>query len=512
MPSLSSPPSQSSLRQLPPLAAAAQSPNTFTFYLSKLHRKSDFDFILAGIFSVLQQSLSQPLLPVVGPATGQKGKSGWATETIIVLWRMIELNPKFLAHILDSEHDAGDLAVYLLTLCLEHKDDEAQLGLVRLCAFFLQRLSAEAKFGPKLNSPVRLKLGVLAKYAVPGTLGDFFIVSIHSLIFTTRAKLSSLYPAFVLAIANTSPYLKELSALASGRLNSLFLAFSAPSFLLMEEGNPRLAFYLLETYNHIIHYQLSDNPHLIYAIIRSHQRFSDLSNFTLASGVASVRRARLERKAALASPPLVSTPRRTSSQSARGDGKSEGEENAEGEVPSEKAMGKRRERSLSDATLMGVEASEASEGEVFVGKHGFVPTESWLRSALMIRLSHSLPLDTIQIMLAELRTKVLELGPTPETNGPAIAFLRSASLVGLLPPPPPLRPRTFITTPQSLTWLASLVYGSIYLGSLELLRDVPVSLFAVAQAARRGARLDLVNGAMSVAQFVMSKVASRGGA
>ena len=62
-------------------------------------------------------------------------------------------------------------------------------------------------------------------------------------------------------------------------------------------------------------------------------------------------------------------------------------------------------------------------------------------------------------------------------------------------------------SPQSLTWLASLVYGSIYLGSLELLRDVPVQLFGVAQAQRRG--LDLVGGATSVANFVMAKVGSR---
>ena len=94
------------------------------------------------------------------------------------------------------------------------------MGLVRLSAFFLQTLSAEPAFGAKLNAPVDLKLGALAKYAVPGTLGDFLIVrrrprsprcpsltqpgqvSIYTLIFTTKAKLASLYPAFVLAVTN----------------------------------------------------------------------------------------------------------------------------------------------------------------------------------------------------------------------------------------------------------------------------------------------------------------------
>lgn len=114
------------------------SPNAFTFYLSKLHRPSDFSFILAGVFGVLQHSLSPPLLPVVGSSSGQRGKFGWATEALIVLWRALELNPKFRAYLLESEHAAGDLMVYLVTLCLEHKDDESTFpfvlsSLVRCC-------------------------------------------------------------------------------------------------------------------------------------------------------------------------------------------------------------------------------------------------------------------------------------------------------------------------------------------------------------------------------------------
>ncbi|KAL8277523.1 hypothetical protein RQP46_010078 [Phenoliferia psychrophenolica] len=367
----------------PPSTSTPTSPNAFTHYLSKLHRKSDLDLVLGGILGLLQQSLSQPLLPVVGPSTGQKGKGGWANEAIVVLWRITELNPKFLNHVLEGgeHHAAADLVVYLLTLCLEHKDDETQMGLVRLSAFFLQSLTASPLIGASLNLPVDLKLGsTISKYAVPGTLADFLIVSIYTLIFTTKAKLASLYPAFVLAIANASPYLQNVSALGATRLVQLFLAFSAPSFLLMEEGNPRLVFYLLETFNNVIHYQLSDNPHLIYSLIRSHQRFQDLSTFTLASGVSSVRRARLERKQAIA------------------------EQKAEAER---------------------VVAGGGAGGEGGVS--------SW---------REGLPLDSIHILLSEFSSKVLSLSPDPSSSTtPVIAFLSSASLSGLLPPPPPLHPR-----------------------------------------------------------------------
>ncbi|KAM0746881.1 hypothetical protein T439DRAFT_306349 [Meredithblackwellia eburnea MCA 4105] len=510
------------------------SPNTFSFYLSKLHRTSDFTFILSGIFNLLSQALSQPLLPPVAPVTGQKARTGWAGEALVVLWRVIELNPKFMGWLMEQEHDAGDLVVYLLTLCLENKDDETQMGLVRLSAFILQSLTAERGLGVKLNLPIDLKLGALTKYAVPGTLGDFLVVSVYTLIFSTRARLASLYPALVLAITNQSPYFKNLSVIGSTRLTQLFLAFSAPSFLLMEEGNPRLVFYLLETFNNIIHYQLSDNPNLVYSLIRSHKRFEELSTFTLSDGVNEVRRVRHERKAAAAAaalaPPSTASSRRSSYQAVPGvpesrapasaketsDSEKGVESGAEAltttspatqEVPSEKAMGKRRERSLSVSTIpMNDLNLEGGDGETFVGKNGFVPSESWVSS-----WREGLPLDSILIMLAELRPKVFELSSSPDNNAQAITFLKSASLSGLLPSPPPLKPRRFIYTPQSITWLASLVYGSIYLGSLELLREVPVQLFAVAQAARRGGAFDLVtqNVAQNVASL-MSKVGSRG--
>lgn len=123
----------------------------------------------------------------------------------------------------------------------------------------MQCLSADPRIANRLNEPVNLRLSLRGKYNVPGTLADFLIVrssvigwrkqtdaerqvSIYTLVFTTKARLSALYPAFVLTIANASPYFKNLSVVSSTRLLQLFLAFSAPQFLLMEEGNPRLVY------------------------------------------------------------------------------------------------------------------------------------------------------------------------------------------------------------------------------------------------------------------------------
>lgn len=395
-------------------------PNAFEAALAKLHRTTDFDFILNGTFAVLNQVLNPPLLPaVVGAGTGAAaGKPGWATEALVVLWRALDGNSKLAKYTAESERGA-DLVVALLSLCLEFKDDETQLGLVRLCAYMLQTFTAQPGLAIAVNAPVEIKAaGARAKFNVPGTLGDFLIVSIYTLIFSTKAKLASLYPPFVLAITNLSPHLKALGPVASTKLVQIFLATSAPGFLLMEEGNPRLVFYLLEAFNNVIYFQLSDNPHLIYAIIRSSQRFESLSTFTLAAGVAEVRRVRAARKAgqtgsagatptssarpSISSPrvsrtgvPLTASPAAEEVEEAEKEvgegGAGVGGAGGAGEV-SEKARGKMRARSRSGSGV-GVQGlppvveralegavDEVGEGERFVGKNGFVPTEGWVAS------------------------------------------------------------------------------------------------------------------------------------
>lgn len=49
----------------------------------------------------------------------------------------------------------------------------------------------------------------------------------------------------------------------------------------------------LEIFNSVIAYHPSDNPNLIYALLRAHRAFEDLGTFTLASGLRDVRRMQL---------------------------------------------------------------------------------------------------------------------------------------------------------------------------------------------------------------------------
>lgn len=61
---------------------------------------------------------------------------------------------------------------------------------------------------------------------------------------TTSGTLNSLYPALVIALSNCAPYFKNLSVSASTRLVQLVTAFSNATFLLSDEGNPRLLFFM----------------------------------------------------------------------------------------------------------------------------------------------------------------------------------------------------------------------------------------------------------------------------
>jgi hypothetical protein len=145
----------------------------------------------------------------------------------------------------------------LLLFCLEYRDNPAQLGLVKLAAFLLQTLSAERAFGAALNQPLDSKISLPSKYAIPGTAADFLIQHLYTLIFSTKGALNAIYPAFILTITNFSPFLKNPSIRTSTRLGQLFLAMSTPTFLLSDEANPRLVYYILEAFNNVIQFQLS---------------------------------------------------------------------------------------------------------------------------------------------------------------------------------------------------------------------------------------------------------------
>ncbi|KIJ69506.1 hypothetical protein HYDPIDRAFT_106142 [Hydnomerulius pinastri MD-312] len=493
--------------------------NAFRYFLAKLHRTQDFAFILDGITTIMEQQLaiSNNLLP------GSRRSVPYVPETIILFWKMIELNKKFRAYLLDSDK-AVDILAYLMCYGLDIKDKPQQHGLCRALSYIIQTLSAEPAFGNKLSSSI--KIPIPAKWASPGTAADFMITAIYSMIATTSGALNSLYPALIIALSNAAPYFKNLSVIASTRLIQMFNSFSNPRFLLSDESHPRLLFFMLEAFNSVIFHHLSDNPNLLYAIISAHKTFQELGTFTLARGLREIKRVELakeeqarqsertrkergrreddleagdahEEKARLLrneSDTALAGGRDAEPSHVSNDASSEDENNGEGptvtrplmsptsESPpnsstSEKARGKMRERrSLSLDTNNSVERL-ASAG---IGKNGFVPTQEWVTS-----WQQGLPLDTVMLVISELLPKIqnLQAGRQKANTAGAITdFLQSVTLVDVLPPAPPLYPRRFLWSDASIVWLTSLIWGEVYvhgMSPLGIWNSTNVRLFFV---------------------------------
>ncbi|KAI0807242.1 high-temperature-induced dauer-formation protein-domain-containing protein [Fomes fomentarius] len=494
--------------------------NAFRYFIAKLHRANDFTFILNGLVGILEDEMAS----INGILPGSKKSVPYMVEAIVFLWKMIELNKKFRAHLLESDK-AADVVAYLLCYGLEIRDKPEQHGMCRVISYLIQTLSAERAFGLKLSSPLRAAQ-VPQKFLAMGTVGDFLVQSVYSMVATTSGSLNSLYPALIIALSNSAPYFKNLSVKSSARLLQLFTSFSSPTFLLSDEGHPRLLFFMLEAFNGVVLHNLSENSNLVYGIIHAHKQFEDLGTFTLARGLREVRRiqqAKEERakqgkgsldkgksraadieegapaseKARLlrSEADSLDLPRNTESTDTLPEGHARplmsptATEGSGLSTPpsdglaamSEKARGKMRAagRSLSGDMTGSLEHLAAAG----VGRNGFVPTQEWVSS-----WHQGLPLDNVMLVISELLTKVQNLQASlnaTTANSAIIDMLRSVNIDHVLPKPGPLAPRRFMWSDASIVWLTSLLWGEIYVRGMTPLgiwNSTTVRLFYVKHA------------------------------
>ena len=240
--------------------------NQFAFFLAKLHRPTDFDFILNGLYSLFDSVLTQsqslfPPGPLIKIESAKKSGNAW--EALLFLSRALETNRKFLDYLLGSDGGAS-VCAYLVAICSTF-DEPAHFDLLRLAAFLLQSITSE-QF--PVSTPITLPPTTASILTPSATLADLLITNLTIIIFITRARLSSLYPPFVIALTNISGRIRGLGREAAGNWVKLFLAFARPGFLLMEAGNPRLLNWVLEGLDTV---SLID--------VRTVSRFYDEANF-----------------------------------------------------------------------------------------------------------------------------------------------------------------------------------------------------------------------------------------
>ncbi|KAL8665760.1 MAG: hypothetical protein Q9168_007638, partial [Polycauliona sp. 1 TL-2023] len=484
--------------------------NYFRHFLGRLHRPQDFEFLVEGML----RTLNQPLQSTSSYLPGSQSSLPWAPEMLMLFWEALQCNKRFRSFIIDHER-ANEFAVLVLFYALEYKTDQAKQGVVRMCVFILQTLSTEPAFGKHLNKSFATHQSLPPSAKVPdfsGTYADYLIISIHSLITTSKGKLDAIYPALLATINNTAPYLQDLSPPSSSKLVQLFASMSAPSFLLANETNYGLLQSLLESINAIIEHQYSCNRVFVRTLLKARKRFEALRSFTLQSGREEIERLNRQRKespdgAEDLTSPTSNVPEEGGTFTIGDDEDSEVDDERESMVTpsqsspsnhnshtpsrsssideplptqlkgmSEKARGKMPATQTAFSRHSSSTSLNSHSAAIMSPTGGFSPSPLWIESWLP-----NLPLHTILTLL--------------DSSSNASTSIPPKSLPSTIDPSPP-RVHLFSWTPMSLGWYESLLWGFIFTsemmvqkGTVGVWNGSNIRLFRVEQVAASGPSL-----------------------
>ncbi|KAA8647007.1 Hid1 family protein [Aspergillus tanneri] len=489
--------------------------NYYRHYFGRLHRPQDFQFLVDGMTRIL----NQPMQATTSYLPGSQKTVKWAPEMLILFWEALQCNKRFRSFIIDSKR-SHDFVILCIFYAIEYKSDPSKQGVVRMCIFILQTMSVEPNFGKSLNMKFEAQDTLPLSIRIPGFKGsyaDYLIMSVHTLITASKGKLTAVYSALLAIINNIAPYVERLSPPACSKLLQLFSSMSAPSFLLANESNHALLASVLESINSILEHQFTNNPFLLYAILKHRRRFEAVREFTLESGQQEIERQNERRKAENGSNDLTSSPALSAadedpyaSSGARSplgripeenspfaiggddsDDEQEGQKTPANTSPSvqgsrrpsmsssvidesvplqlrgmsEKARGKMpagqpsfsRQNSMTSQSSLSV-ALQASPN------NGFTPTAAWLESWLP-----ELPLHTSLTIISAIAPHIPESAfhaiSSPEARTlleNLHSFAEDPTIRNIMSEPSPVRVHTFEWSALSLGWYESLLWGFIF--------------------------------------------------
>ncbi|KAJ3189593.1 hypothetical protein HK101_008859 [Irineochytrium annulatum] len=465
---------------------AAAGNNEFRFYLSKLHRVEDMNFILDGI----QRLLKNPLDSANTFLPGVNKRVLIHVEVLMIFWKMYELNEKFAKTAVESEKILIIVAA-ILYFCIDSKSDMSEYKV----------LSQERAFAVQLNTPFDHSSVGIASKPLPlfsqGCWGDFMLLSIHTIITTSgKTAMSTLHENFLISLANVSPYIKSLTVVSANKILNLFQSFSNPGFMLANETNHKLVFYLLDIFNNIVQYQITGNTHLVYAIVRHRKRFHEINDMTFATAFDELQRLRAlkaqkmqkmeqagvkgrsdepvsaptsPRPADKPSSPATTEPPASveaSAGAAAASAPAAASATSPATAPPDASTEERKEPEVEEAAP--AEMSEKAKGKLPASqasgdmKLKFQPTEEWFS----FWKSH-LRLNVLITLVDALGPPIEALCIEKEFNDDkkVIEYLQSGTLVGLLPLPHPLFVRKFTYSEPVKIWFTSYLWGCVYVKS-----------------------------------------------
>ncbi|KAG6041125.1 hypothetical protein E4U41_005928 [Claviceps citrina] len=531
------------------------SKNYYRHFLGRLHRPQDFQFIADGMSRILSQPLSEKTSYL--PATQET--TNFAPEILMLFWEMTQCNKRFRSFVIDTGR-VHDFVVLIVFYALEYKTDAAKQGIVRMCAFLLQTLSVDAKFGPSLNKCFEGQDSLPAGIRIAGFKGtycDFLIHSIFNLITWSQGSFSAIYPALLAVINNIAPHIENLGASGSSQLMHLFSSMSSPSFLLANETNYQLLHSLMESISSIIDNKYRQNPELVLAIVKNRKRIEALRSFTLESGREEIerisrqkkdrgdshevesgrssvdsttsQRAALKKTSSLDDVPEDGTfaiggsddesdedPQPTPAQSTTSECQSQTSSaaNADDAVPiqlrgmSEKARGKMPIKARSFSRQNSVTSLGGQSSSSQTQSSTFEPCSQWIDSWLP-----ELPLHSI-LTLIQQTASVLprQSGREALARPELIRRIQAMDLVGI--EPSPARVHSFEWSPLALGWYESLLWGVIFSkemhmakGTMGIWTGTSIKLFRVQETAAAGPTLTSPRGAVdAVGSNIVSRI------
>ncbi|KAK9480863.1 high-temperature-induced dauer-formation protein-domain-containing protein [Lipomyces japonicus] len=270
--------------------------NQYRYYLARLHRLPDLQFLSDGI----SRMLNQPMEANSSYLPGSQRQIEWTTELVLLSWELLRQNIRFRNFVISSDR-VHDFVIHLLYYADYYRLDPAKIGLVRLCIYILLTISTDSVFSVRLNRPFDSHSSLPACMRISGweslggTYGDYLLLSIYGFIFSSKGRLTGLYPTLLDIQTNIAPHISNISRLTCSRLINVFALFSQPLFLVASDINFNFVNKILQAINGMIaNNNHQSNANLLYYIFRYRNKFEELRNLTFEHCMEEVR---LQRRA-----------------------------------------------------------------------------------------------------------------------------------------------------------------------------------------------------------------------
>eukprot|EP00005_Dracoamoeba_jomungandri_P002730 CAMPEP_0174260198 /NCGR_PEP_ID=MMETSP0439-20130205/9211_1 /TAXON_ID=0 /ORGANISM="Stereomyxa ramosa, Strain Chinc5" /LENGTH=781 /DNA_ID=CAMNT_0015344391 /DNA_START=28 /DNA_END=2370 /DNA_ORIENTATION=+ len=416
--------------------------NVFVDYLKSIQSTDTFKFLYTAIVELL----NNPLMANSTYLPGSKKEVRCHREMLMLFWKLIQENDIFFRWLLSK----GDITLILgplLHYLHEGRKDTTQEGLIHLGTFTLLFMSGEREFCVQLNKPYD-KTPTIRLPTFTGNYADYLILVFHKLLVDGHAGLESLHECLLAILANVSPYIKSLSMVTSVKLMNLFKNLSRKKFLFANPRNYRYLFFMMEIFNNCIQYQYEGNYHLVYTMVRDQKAFVALSDLSLDGP---------EDK------PKVETDKdQEEDQASEGsedvkDKEKEDKEKEEKEDQNQqKDKEKETEQEQENTQDSGSEKIEDSSAVPITKQteEVFIPTEEWLHS-----WKDQIQINTILRLLSAIVPNIPKLvNGSSSDEASIIAYIKSTTMVGILPVPHPILIRRYQDNVATNMWFTTFMW------------------------------------------------------